>query len=307
MCVAVWQVAIAVTTRRAAVAGGLCAISTHSVAASQPQRFTSPLAVSVAVHSVGDFDRWLSDDYLRSPAPPAALASSVRCVVCRGVGAAANTAALVSLFPAEDLPAVRSYYSQTDQAEKMLQTVDPLSSRGSRSGGVRVHYFEPRLFRRAMSTTSRRYETLADARDAPSAIAQSTKLMSVTDSARSVTDSPPSATDSTLGALALTAANFDAIGLRPGCGLMLGAHGLTVGYSLWQQEFLSEASDAEHAAFGVHGSIAGSLLPGCTDAPLPGPAVLHAVDTPAQAAQLAQVRTAALLRESCAPRASIGR
>ena len=40
-------------------------------------------------------------------------------------------------------------------------------------------------------------------------------------------------------------------------------------------------------AMGVMGSLAGALLAGSTDAPLPGPAVLQATATPADAAALA--------------------
>ena len=36
--------------------------------------------------------------------------------------------------------------------------------------------------------------------------------------------------------------------LAKGLGLMVGAHGLTVGHSLWQSKFTSESSDEEHAA-----------------------------------------------------------
>ena len=79
----------------------------------------------------------------------------------------------------------------------------------------------------------------------------------------------------------------DALPLRRGAGIMFGAHGLTVGFELWRKQFVSESADLEHADMGVTGSFAGELLPGCTDAPLPGPAVLHATRSPEDAAALA--------------------
>ena len=89
-----------------------------------------------------------------------------------------------------------------------------------------------------------------------------------------------------------TAENLDALGLRRGGGFMVGGHGLTVGFGLWQSQFTSESSDSEHARLGVSGSAAGPLLPGSTDAPLPGLMVLHATagasDALALAAQLSE-------------------
>ncbi len=84
------------------------------------------------------------------------------------------------------------------------------------------------------------------------------------------------------------AAAIDGLGLRRGGGLMCGAHGLTVGYGLWSSKFTSESSDLEHAAYDIVGSTAGPLLPGATDAPRPGPCVLHATTGPAMAAALAR-------------------
>ena len=94
--------------------------------------------------------------------------------------------------------------------------------------------------------------------------------------------SPPPYTSMATGVSAI-----DSLGLRPGAGVMLGAHGLTVGYGLWASKFISESSDAEHASYGVRGSVAGPLLPGCSDAAVPGPCVLHTTASPAQAAALA--------------------
>ena len=63
--------------------------------------------------------------------------------------------------------------------------------------------------------------------------------------------------------------------LRAGSGIMVGAHGLTVGHSMWLAKFTSELSDGEHASYHVGRSIAGTLLAGSTDAPIPGPLVVH--------------------------------
>ena len=82
-------------------------------------------------------------------------------------------------------------------------------------------------------------------------------------------------------------AGIDGLGLRPGSGVMLGAHGLTVGFGLWSSRFTSAGGDAEHAEYGVRGSTAGPLLAGSSDALLPGPCVLHATATPEQASALA--------------------
>ena len=75
--------------------------------------------------------------------------------------------------------------------------------------------------------------------------------------------------------------------LSPGQGLFFGAHGLTVGFKLWASKFTSEAADEEHSRMGVVSSIVGELLPGSTDAPLPGPAVVHITRTPSEAKDLA--------------------
>ena len=75
--------------------------------------------------------------------------------------------------------------------------------------------------------------------------------------------------------------------LRTGQGIMFGAHGLTVGYPLWLSKFTSESSDEEHRGRGVVRSIAGQLLQGSTNAPLPGPAVLHVTEQSSDAAMLA--------------------
>lgn len=75
--------------------------------------------------------------------------------------------------------------------------------------------------------------------------------------------------------------------LTDGLGLMVGAHGLTVGHSLWQSKFTSASSDEEHARYGVRRSIAGRLLTGSTDAPVPGPLVLHVTAEPEDARRLA--------------------
>lgn len=113
---------------------------------------------------------------------------------------------------------------------------------------LHLHVFEPTLFRAAASTSGE-YTSVADGAFSP----------------RSV----------------------DALGVRPGGGLMCGAHGLTVGYSLWSSRFTSESSDREHASLGIVGSTAGPLLAGSTDAPRPGPCVLHATSAPAMATALA--------------------
>lgn len=63
--------------------------------------------------------------------------------------------------------------------------------------------------------------------------------------------------------------------LEKGAGIMVGAHGLTVGHSMWVSKFTSELSDGEHASYHVRRSIAGTLLAGSSDAPLPGPLVVH--------------------------------
>jgi hypothetical protein len=82
-------------------------------------------------------------------------------------------------------------------------------------------------------------------------------------------------------------ASPDALRVSPGQGVMFGAHGLTVGFGLWAQRFTSEEADAEHSSMGIISSVAGELLPGSTDARVPGPGVLHAVRSPAEAATLA--------------------
>ena len=70
---------------------------------------------------------------------------------------------------------------------------------------------------------------------------------------------------------------------------MFGAHGLgVVGLGAWEAKFTSCASDAEHRARGVVGSVAGRLLDGGTDATaVPGPGVLHVTQTGLDAARLA--------------------
>ena len=79
---------------------------------------------------------------------------------------------------------------------------------------------------------------------------------------------------------------IDGLGLHRGGGLMIGAHGLTVGFGLWSSRFTSESSDREHASFGIVGSAAGPLLTS-TVAARPGPCVIHATAAPATAAALA--------------------
>jgi hypothetical protein len=74
--------------------------------------------------------------------------------------------------------------------------------------------------------------------------------------------------------------------LPVGSGVMFGAHGLTVGYGLWQSKFVSAPSDAEHASYGVLRSVAARLV-SSTEATLPGPAVLHATSRARDAAALA--------------------
>ena len=74
--------------------------------------------------------------------------------------------------------------------------------------------------------------------------------------------------------------------LKKGAGIMVGAHGLTVGHSMWVSKFTSEISDGEHASYHVCRSVAGTLLAGSTDAPLPGPLVVHFTDSEEDAQEL---------------------
>ena len=76
--------------------------------------------------------------------------------------------------------------------------------------------------------------------------------------------------------------------LRKDSGIMFGAHGLTVGYQLWLSKFTSDSSDAEHHRDGVTQSVVGPLTMGSTDAPLPGPSVLHATRRADDATYLAR-------------------
>lgn len=99
--------------------------------------------------------------------------------------------------------------------------------------------------------------------------------------------SSPAAAPGRYASLGMDVAAVDGLQLRRGAGIMCGAHGLTVGYELWASRFTSESGDQEHRSFGISGSTAGPLLAGSTDAPRPGPCVLHATTTPSMAQALA--------------------
>ena len=69
----------------------------------------------------------------------------------------------------------------------------------------------------------------------------------------------PSASKGRYKSVEVSETNLGALDLS-GRGLMVGSHGISVSYGLWEREFTSMSSDNEHATLNVKASAAGSLL-----------------------------------------------
>ena len=224
--------------RRGLVVKGAASAATSLITVPLPSTADEflPLVAAVVCHGTQDFYRWLDGVYL-SHSPPAELVGCMQCAVGRVTGLQHPNVLTLLVFPADEMPKVKRFYTDTHP-----HWMDALET-GSLVGPLHLHMFEVDLLR-----------------------------ISAAEPQRFASEEPR-----------LVGRKLD---VRPGGGIMFGAHGLGVSFGLWASKFTSEAADIEHAGKGVTSSIAGKLL--CsTDAPMPGPAVLHTTPTPSAALALA--------------------